>query len=284
MPHEPQPCDIDSLLDGLHGQVVAQPGFHLELDAGRPHRLQRRGRGAVGEHGRDLVHARDRVLSAGAELGVVDQEDGLDGLRDHRALDLGLELVGVREHAVAGDALDAQEQAVGEMAEHGVDRVRADERARERAQRPADRHELDVRRLARGDRLHHREAVGDHRDAEAQLDDPAGDEVGGARGVQKDRLARGEHRHGLVGEPGLGLGGDLDARGEGVFLRGDRRQHGAAMRPARDPLALQLHQVAAGGNRRDAEARFDLGDGDGAGVAQKVGDGRPADNGQHRSV
>ena len=26
MPHEPQPCDIDSLLDGLHGHVVRSPG------------------------------------------------------------------------------------------------------------------------------------------------------------------------------------------------------------------------------------------------------------------
>ena len=248
----------------------------------RAHRVERGRRRAVGEHRRDLVDPRDRVLPARAELGVVEQEHGLAGLRDHRPLDLGLELVGVRQHAVAGDALHAQEQAVGVVAEHGVDRVRADERAGERAQRAADPDQLDVRGLARGDRLHHRQAVRDDGDAEADLDDPARDEVGGGRGVQEHRLARREHRDGRLGQLGLGPGGDLDARGEGILLRGDRGQHGTAVGAPSQPLALELHQVAAGGHRRDAELGLDLGHGDGAGFAQQRGDRRSAGDGEHR--
>ena len=107
---------------GVPAGVRALAADHSELHAGRPQRFQRGGRRAVGQHARDLGHARDRVLPARAELGVVEQQHGLLGLRDHGALDLGLQLVGVGQHAVAGDALDRQEHAVGEVAEHGVDR------------------------------------------------------------------------------------------------------------------------------------------------------------------
>ena len=98
-------------------------------------------------------------------------------------------------------------------------------------------------------------------------------------------VSRGESIcHGLLGEARLGLGGDLDALGERVLLRGDRRQDGAAVRAAGDALALELGEVAAGGHRRHAEARLDLGDGHGARVTQQVGDRGPARHGQHRPV
>ena len=64
-------------------------------------------------------------------------------------------------------------------------------------------------------------------------------------------------------------------------MRGDGRQHGAAVRAADDAAALELGEVAAGGHRRDAEALLDLGDGHGAGRAQPLGDLAAAGLGEH---
>ena len=116
-----------------HGRPAEPQGVGLRLvEPGR-------------DRGRDLGDRSDHAQPAHRQLGVIDQEHGLARLLDHRALELGLERVGVGEHAVGGDALDRQEQPVGEVALDRAHRERADERAREPAQRAADADHLQRR-------------------------------------------------------------------------------------------------------------------------------------------
>ena len=84
-----------------------------------------------------------------------------------------------------------------------------------------------------------------------------------------------------IGQPRLVVGVDLEPAGERVFVRGNGRQDGAAVRAADDAAALQLGEIAAGGHRRHAEALLDLGDGHGAVCAKPFGDLAAAGLGEH---
>ena len=89
-----------------------------------------------------------------------------------------------------GQALDAQEQAVGEVALDRADRERADERARQPPQRAADADQLDVGPALVEDQLHHRQRVREHGGGEPALDHQLRHEVARRRRVEEDRLAR----------------------------------------------------------------------------------------------
>jgi hypothetical protein len=99
--------------------------------------------------------------------------------------------------------------------------------------------------------------------------------------IQEDRLVGGEHPHGGLGQPVLGVGVDVEPAREGVLMRADGRQHGAAVGAARDATAFELGQVPARGHRRHAEDLLDLGDRHRARRAHPVGDLATACLGQH---
>ena len=209
----------------------------------------------VREHVGELGHGADQAQPADRELGAVDQQGALAGLGDHRALDLGLERVGVGHHAARGQALGAQEQPVGEVALDGADRERPDERARQPPQRAADADQLDVGPALVEHELHDREAVGQHGGGEPGLDDPARDEVARRRRVEEDRLARRHPRYGGLREPLLRLARDLQAAREGVLVRrrwwaGSRRR--ACGAPRRGARARRGRGARSSATRRSA--------------------------------
>ena len=144
------------------------------------------------ERRRDLADRSDHAQPPHRQLRLIDQEHGLARLLDHGALELGLERVGVGEHAVGGDALDREEQPVGEVALDRAHGERADERAGEPAQRAADADHLQPGPALLEQQLHHRQRVGQHRRRQPGLDQPARDVVRRRRRVQEDRLARRE--------------------------------------------------------------------------------------------
>jgi hypothetical protein len=216
----------------------------------------------------------------GRELGLVDEQDRVLGVRDHGALHLGLQGVGVGQRAVGRDALDAEVQAVGDVAEHGVHGERPDEGARQRAEHAADADEVDRRARMRGHELHHRERVRDDGRPHAAVEQRPRDVVGARRGVEEDRLALLHRGRGGDRDGALGLGGHLQAGGERVLVGGDRRHHRAAVGAPREPLALEAGEVAPRGHRRDAELLLELGDGHGAGAPQALDDRGPPGVGQ----
>ena len=93
------------------------------------------------------LRGRDHVQPAPVELAVRRHQHDRRRLRDHGALDLGLERVRVGQEALGRDALDREHDAIGVEALDRAHRLGAHERLRERAERAAEADELEVRAL-----------------------------------------------------------------------------------------------------------------------------------------
>src|SRR3954453_9771863 len=187
--------------DGGDRTLIGERVDQLDRGAGRAQDVRLGVGETMREHVPQLADRPDQAQPAHRQLRVVDEQRALAGLRDHRPLDLRLQRVGVGHHPVGGYALRAQEQPVGEVALHGPDRERPDERARQPPQRAAHADQLEVRPALVEHELHHREAVGEHGARESRLDDPARDEVARRRGVEEHRLSRRHARDRRLGEP-----------------------------------------------------------------------------------
>ena len=102
------------------------------------------------------VERRDDCQPAIVELlGRRKQHSGLR-VGDHRPLDLRLEGIGVGQEPVPRHTLHREHDPIDEVAAKRPDGIRADEGVRERAERPAEGDQVDIRRVGVADEVHHR--------------------------------------------------------------------------------------------------------------------------------
>ena len=190
-------------------------------------------------------------------------------MRDHRALHLGLERIGVGQKAFPRDAFDREDDPVDQVAAQRTHGVGADERVRELPEGPTERDQVDVRRVGVADQVHHRERARQDRGADPRLDDRLGDVKPGGRRVDEQGLARLERRDDRTRKPLLFGVLELEAVPERVLVGRKIRKHRAAVRPSRVSFAHENRKVAAGRHRRDAELLLDGADRDAPPLAQR---------------
>ena len=155
--------------------------------------------------------------------------------------------------------LTLKNSAVGDVAEHGVDGERADERARQAPHHPADPDEVDRRARVRRDELHDRQRVRDHGRRDAAVEQRADDVVARVEeSMNSDSPVLDAGRRGASASACLASAATSRREANESSWRAERRQDGAAVRAAREAAALEPVEVAAGGHGRDAELLLEL--------------------------
>ncbi len=235
---------------------------------------------AVDDDAGDFGEGGEGDGGAGAELGVVEEEEGLLGLVDHAALDAGLGVVDLAE-AAGGVEADAGEEELGDVeALEGLLGEGADPGAGGAVEDAAGGDDADVLEAPEADGGG--EGIGD--DGEGDVGEDAGDLVDGGAGVEGDDVVGLEVADGVAGDLLLEgeVGGLADV--EGLVAAGLGDGDSAAVGADEAAFTGELLQVAADGLLGDGEAGGEGGDADAADGLQAVEDGLLTLLGKQRAV